>query len=342
MRAAVLQDYKHYPELVEMPVPDPGPGQVLVKVAGAGLCHSDLHLASGEVPMVPSFPWVLGHEITGWVEAFGPGAGAASIPLKLQHGQPVAVYGGWGCGTCALCLGGDEQLCSTMSWVGIGKPGGFAEYVLVPSVRHLVPLGDLDPVLSAPLTDAALTPYRAVRKALPRLHPGSKAIVIGAGGLGQCAVQLLRTLTPARIVAVDTAAVKRATAVELGADEAFDPSDPAARAELDAWKGAAAVIDLVGSDATLRLAGELVGTGGLITVVGLAGGVLPYGFLSVAPEATVTSSFWGNRNELAEVISLAQQGRIITRVHERDLAAVASAFEQLHQGDVDGRIVLVP
>lgn len=336
MRAAVLRDYKQFPELAEIPVPDPGPGQVLIKVAGAGLCHSDLHLASGEVPLVPSFPWVLGHEVTGWVEAFGPGAGG------LEHGRPVAVYGGWGCGACALCLGGDEQLCSTTSWVGIGAPGGFAEYLLVPHARHLIPLGDLDPVLAAPLTDAALTPYRAVRKALPHLRPGSKAVVIGAGGLGQCAVQLLRTLSPARIVAVDTSAAKRATALELGADEALDPVDEAARAQLEAWKGASAVIDLVGSDETLRLAAELIGTAGLITVVGLAGGSLPFNFLGLAPEATVTSSSWGNRNELAEVIQLAQQGRIVTRVHERDLSAAASAFEQLQRGDVDGRIVLVP
>src|SRR6476646_8765641 len=166
MRAALLPDYKADLVIDEVPVPDPRPGEVLVRVAGAGLCHFDLHLVAGE-----------------------------------------------------------EQLCATTSWVGIGQPGGYAEYLVVPSPRHLVALGDLDPVSSAPLTDAALTPYRAVRRCLPRLVPGTTAVVIGAGGLGQYAVQLLRELSAARVVAVEPSAARRATALELGAHLALDPAD---------------------------------------------------------------------------------------------------------------------
>lgn len=336
MRAAVLLEYKTEPVIAELPVPDPGPGQVLVRVAGAGLCHSDLHLASGEVPVLPSFPWVLGHEIAGYVEALGSGV------QQFEHGQPVAVFGGWGCGLCRTCLAGQEQLCATTSWVGIGAPGGFAEYLLVPHARHLVSLGDLDPVLAAPLTDAALTPYRAIRKALPRLVAGSSAVVIGAGGLGQCAVQLLTTLTPCDVMALDTSADKRARALDLGAKAALNPNDFGAGDDIQAWSGAAAVFDFVGSDETLAQAAGLVGRSGIVVIVGLAGGSLSYRFLGMATEATVTSSYWGSRNELAEVVELAQQGRLTTRVHERDLAAVGSAFAELRRGEVDGRIVLVP
>ncbi len=336
MRAAALLDYKTEPVITELPVPNPGPGQVLIRVAGAGLCHSDLHLASGDIPILPAFPWVLGHEVSGYVEAVGSGV------AQVEHGEPVAVFGGWGCGFCTTCLAGEEQLCATTSWVGIGAPGGFAEYLLVPHARHLVPLGDLDPVLAAPLTDAALTPYRAIRKALPRLVPDSSAVVIGAGGLGQCAVQLLNALTPARVLVLDTSVAKRARAVDLGAEAALDPTDCDSADDIQAWSGCAAVLDFVGSDESLAQAARLVGRSGIVVVVGLAGGSLSYRFLAMPTEATVTSSYWGSRNELAEVVALARQGRLTTRVHERDLAAVGSAFEELRRGDVDGRIVLVP
>ena len=275
MRAALLDGYRTDLEVRDLPVPEPGPGQVLVRVGGAGLCHSDLHLADGDIPVLPSFPWVLGHEVAGWVEALGRGVRGVS------HGEPVAIFGGWGCGTCRVCVGGNEQLCNTTSWLGIGHPGGFARYVVAP-VRHLVPLGSLDPVAGAPLTDAALTPYRAVRKALPRLVPGSTAVVIGCGGLGQMAVQLL------------------------------------------------------------AMAGSLAGVGGLVVILGIAGGSLPVSFFAPTAEVEVTTSYWGNRAELEQVIALAQAGRISVPVHEMDLAAVNIAMKQLRAGEVDGRIVLIP
>jgi len=331
MRAALLPDYKADLVIDDVPVSDPGPGEVLGRVAGAGLCHSDLHLVAGEVPVLPTFPWILGHEVSGYVEALGPGAHG------FEHGEPVAVYGGWGCGMCRLCLGGEEQLCATTSWVGIGQPGGFAEFLVVPSPRHLVPLGDLDPVSSAPLTDAALTPYRAVRRCLPRLVPGTTAIVIGAGGLGQYAVQLLRELSAARVVAVEPSAARRATALELGAHLALDPADE----DLEGVS-AAAVIDLVGSEQTLALAGRLASRRAEVVIVGLAGGTLPVSPLTLPAEVRVSGSMWGTRTELGEVIELARAGRLTTRVHERDLAAVNTAMHDLARGDVDGRIVLVP
>ena len=333
MRAALLPDYKADVVIDEVPVPDPGPGEVLVRVAGAGLCHFDLHLAAGEVPVLPRFPWILGHEVTGWVEALGHGAHG------FEHGEPVAVYGGWGCGMCRLCLGGEEQLCATTSWVGVGQPGGWAEYLVVPSPRHLVPLGDLDPVLSAPLTDAALTSYRAVRRALPRLVPGTTAVVMGAGGVGQYAVQLVRELSPADVVVLEPAESRRAAALELGATIALHPEDTAVP---DLAGSAAAVLDLVGSEQSLALAARLAAPKGEVVVVGLGRGALPVGPLTAAPEVRVGGSLWGSRTELGEVVDLARTGRLTTRVHERDLSAVNTAMRDLAGGEVDGRIVLVP
>ncbi len=335
MRAAVLPDFKAPLEIQDVPVPDPGPGEVLIRVAGAGLCHSDLHLVDGEISgLPPRMPWILGHEVTGYVEA--PGAGVA----RFEHGQPVAVFGGWGCGACQVCLRGEEQLCGTPMAMGIQRPGGFAEFVVVPSARHLVPLGDLDPVSSAPLTDAALTPYRAVRKALPRLVPGTTAVVIGAGGLGQFGVQMLRVLSPARIVVIEPLQEHHHVARELGADLVLRPDDEESLTALR--RSAAVVLDFVGSDATLATAARLAAPSGLLVVVGIAGGTLPFSFFSPAYEVEVTTSMWGSRSELEQVVALAAAGRITSRTHEVDLAAVNSAITDLRAGNVTGRIVLVP
>ena len=333
MRAALLPDYKADLVIDELPVPDPGPGEVLVRVAGVGLCHDDLHLIAGGTPILPRFPWILGHEITGYVEALGPGAHG------FDHGEPVAVFGGWGCGMCRLCLSGEEQLCAQTSWAGYGQPGGFAEYVVVPSPRHLVPLGDLDPVSSAPLTDAGVSSYRAVRRCLPRLVPGTTAVAIGAGGLGLYAAQLLRELSPATVVVVDGSPAHRAAALELGADAVHDPADPDLAA---LTAGASAVIDIVGTDQSLALAARCAAPLAEVVILGLGGGTLPVGPAALAPEVRVSSSVWGNRTELGDVVELARAGRLTTRVHERDLTAVNTALRDLAHGEVDGRVVLVP
>lgn len=339
MRAAELPGYKEPFALAEVPTPAPGPGEVLVRVAGAGVCHSDLHLWSGELPMVPSFPWILGHENAGYVDALGPGAEGVEL------GEPVAVFGGWGCGACRVCLAGEEQLCDVTRWAGIGRPGGYAEHVLVPAVRHLVPLGDLDPTTAATLTDAGLTPYRAVRKGLSRLHPGATAVTIGVGGLGQYGLQYLKLLSRARVVAVDTSSSKRRLASTLGADRVVDPTDPDSSAHIDAAtasRGAAVVIDYVGSNESLALAASVVGRQGIVIIVGLAGGSLPASFLGLPTEAIVTSSYWGSRNELADVIALAHRGLLHHEVETAPLDDINEVFNRLERGEITGRMVLTP
>jgi alcohol dehydrogenase, propanol-preferring len=337
--AAQLNGYKEDFVLEDVVQPEPPPGGALIRIAGAGVCHSDLHLQSGELPMLPSLPWILGHENAGYVEALGPGASGFDL------GEPVAIYGGWGCGRCRFCLGGQEQMCDVMKWVGIGCPGGYAEYLAVPATRHLVPIGDLDPVTAAPLVDAALTPYRAVMMARPRLRPGTVAVSIGVGGLGQYGLRFLHELTAARVIAVDTDPQKREVAESLGIDLVLDPTEVDVVEEVRTFtggEGATAVIDYVGAESTLATAAGTVGRQGLVVVVGLAGGSLPFSFLGLAGEAEVTSSQWGTRNELGEVIALAQQGRIPVAADVHPLMKINEVFGRLERGEIEHRAVLVP
>jgi propanol-preferring alcohol dehydrogenase len=336
----VLPDYKAELELANLPDPELPSGGVVVKVLGAGVCHSDLHLIDGEPAMIPRFPWVLGHEATGEVVAI-----AGSAPGEVTVGDRVAVFGGWGCGRCSVCLGGQEQLCNVGGWVGIGVPGAYAEYLAVPAVRHLLPLNGLDPVQAAPLTDAGLTPYRAVRKVLPLLRPGSTVLSIGAGGLGQYGLRYLKLLSPAHVIVVDTAPDKLQEAHALGADALVDPveGDPARVIdELTSGAGAAAVLDFVGSQDTLALAAGAVSRQGVIVVVGLGGGSLPFSFLGMRTEASVTSSYWGSRNELADVLQLARDGKLAAAATTYPLELAGRALDDLRNGRIATRAVLTP
>src|SRR6516165_5365543 len=185
MRAVRLLRWQSEPELVAVPAPRPGPGEVLVKVEAAGLCHSDLHLMEWPAGTVPfALPFTLGHETAGTVVALGPGAVGAS------EGDRVVVYSRWGCGGCWHCLQGAENRCDLPpeelagNGGGVGRDGGLAEYMIVPSARYLVAIDDLDPAAAAPLTDAALTPYHALKRCTHQLRPGATAVVIGIGGIG--------------------------------------------------------------------------------------------------------------------------------------------------------------
>jgi alcohol dehydrogenase, propanol-preferring len=338
VRAALLHAVGGDFTIKEVPTPEPGPGEVLVRIAGAGVCHSDVHLkAAGALGM--AFPHILGHENAGWVETFGAGV------TGLRAGDAVVVFGGWGCGLCRYCLGGSEQLCDGLRWGGIGPAGGYAEYLLVPSARHLLPAGSLDLVDAAPLTDAALTPYAAVQKVRRRLVAGTTAVVVGAGGLGQFAVQFLKLFSPATVIAVDTSAGKRAAARALGADYVVDPADADAVDQIRAagrGRGAAAVIDFVGVDSTLAMAAKSLDQSGIVVLIGLSGGSYPFSFFSIPFESTLTTSNWGTRNQLEEVLALAQDGQISVAVERRPLEEINAVFAELERGAIAGRAVLIP
>lgn len=344
MKAYQLTAWQTPPQLREVEVPEPGPGEVLLKVGGAGACHSDLHLMEWpEGLMNFDLPFTLGHENAGWVEALGAGVEG------LEVGEPVAVYGPWGCGRCSACRRSAENYCERQVEIGafgggLGLDGGMAEYMLVPHPRLLLPLGDLDPRDAAPLSDAALTPYHAVKRSLNLLVPGSTAVVIGVGGLGHMAVQILRALSPARVIAVDTSDEKLQLAREVGAEEAVVAGEGAADAINDAMggRGAELVIDMVGSDDTLALSAQLVRFESHLTVVGLAGGTFQFGFGALPFECQLTIPYWGSAVELMEVLDLARAGKIRSHVERFPLDRVEDAYEKMRNGNLDGRAVICP
>jgi propanol-preferring alcohol dehydrogenase len=343
VRAVQLVRWQAEPEIRDVAIPEPGPGEVLVQVAAAGLCHSDLHLMEWPEGTLPwQLPFTLGHETAGTVAGLGRGA------RGVAEGDRVLVYGPWGCGACIQCVRGAENLCLHRfehpgAGCGLGYDGGLAEYVRVPSTRLLVPLGDLDPVAAAPLTDAALTPYHALKPVLPQLAPGSAALVIGVGGLGSIAIQLLRALSPARIVAVDVREGARSLALHYGAAAELDadgltPAD--AREALGG--GATLVLDFVGTDATLALAAGSLEIGGHVAVVGLGGGSFPMAFGAVPLEWSLRRPSWGTLPELHEVVALARSGAIEVPVERISLEETLDGYRRLHDGDVEGRAVVVP
>ncbi|MBX5475256.1 MAG: NAD(P)-dependent alcohol dehydrogenase [Thermoleophilia bacterium] len=344
MKAYQMVAWQRPPELREVEVPEPGPGQVLIKVAGAGACHSDLHVMDWpEGAIAGELPFTLGHENTGWVEEVGAGVEG------LEHGQAVAVYGPWGCGRCRACRQSKENYCERQAELGafgggLGLDGGMAEYMLVPAARLLVPLGDLDPVEAAPLTDAGLTPYHAIKRSLHRLVPGTTTVVIGVGGLGHMALQILRALSGTSTVAVDVDPSKLELARRVGADDVVPAGEEAAAQirELTRGLGAALVLDFVGSDATLALAAQVAAAEGEISVVGLAGGTHAFRFGSLPFECALTIPYWGSAVELMEVIELARRGKIEAHVERFPLERAAEAYARLREGRIEGRAVVVP
>jgi alcohol dehydrogenase, propanol-preferring len=346
MRAVQLVEWQAQPELREVPVPVPGPGQVLVKVTAAGLCHSDVHLLEWPEGTLPyKLPFTLGHENAGVVASLGSGVDG------FAEGDAVLVYGCWGCERCRYCLSGEMNLCENAErrggvGGGFGHDGGLADYMLVPSARYLIPIGDLDPVQAAPLTDAALSPYRAIKARLPTLTPGTTTVVIGVGGLGHAAIRLLKALTPTRVVAIvgsRPGAVERALAV--GADAAFRSEGlalEAVRAETGSAGGAALVLDIVGTDQTMKVAAGLLGVGGHATLLGIAGGSFPMSFGSVPLECSVSMNCWGSLPELREVVELARAGHLHIDVEAVGLEDAIPALRRLAEGKVNGRAVVVP
>ncbi|HEY5168919.1 MAG TPA: NAD(P)-dependent alcohol dehydrogenase [Thermoleophilia bacterium] len=346
MKAYQLVAWQQPPELREVAVPEPGPGEVLIKVGGAGACHTDLHLMDRPPERADPYerpPFTLGHENAGWIEALGAGV------TGWQAGDAVAVYGAWGCGRCAPCRQGSEMLCERVdevgSWGGgLGRDGGMAEFMLVPSARLLVPLGDLDPRDAAPLTDAALTPYHALKSALPLLSPGAWALVIGVGGLGHMAVQLLAAVSAAQVIAVDVDESKLALARQVGAEATVVAGESAAAQarELTAGLGATLVLDCVGSAQTMALAAAAARAGGAVRIIGLAGGTLPLAWGTLPYDCSLSTPYWGSVVELMEVLELARTGKVRAHTERFALDDVADAYARLRAGTVQGRAVITP
>lgn len=326
------------------------PEEVLVRVGAAGLCHSDLHLINGDwkksLPL--NLPKTPGHEVCGWVEETG-----SLVPEHSMHkGDLVAVFGGWGCGSCVYCKRGDEQMCIAPTWPGLSRyDGGFAEYLLVPSYRFLVKIGKestLSPEEVAPLTDAGLTPYRAIKKVRHLLVPGKNIAIIGIGGLGSYALQYAKMLgSGANVVAIDRRDDKLQLATDLGVDSTIsiekivDINGVVRKATKG--NGFDVVLDTVGTESTLNVAIRMLNRGGALVVIGLFGQEIKLSlFDTVIKEYQVYGSLWGNYNELREVIELAKKGFIKHHVQKFSLSNINDAIELLRDGNILGRAVIVP
>ena len=326
--------------LEQLPVPEPTGAEIRLRVAGCGVCHTDLHIAAGDQLRVTR-PVTLGHEIAGWVDAAGPEATRLLRRARIGQDDPVLVFGGWGCGECHHCVTGEEQRCEPGEAPGFQRDGGYAELVLVPHPRHLVALHELDPVEAAPLADAGVTAYRATQRAGAWLSDGARVLLIGLGGLGQFAIQFLRRRRDLTIAVREINPDKLLRAEELGADLGILEGDESLVA---AGLGgpATVVFDFVGTDATLAYAVRNVAPGGLVSLVGEAGGSYPFGFSSTPVEATLATTSWGSVADLREVVRLARRRRIRWEVERLPLAAAQEAHARLAGGRVAGRIVLVP
>ena len=320
MRAVVLSAPGQPLEVRDASEPTAPSGGSVVDVLACGICHSDLHAAAGDYPT--TLPVILGHEV------------AAMHPLL----GPVLVYACWGCRQpgCWACESGQEMICPNATEAGLFRDGGYAERMAVPDDRYLVPLGSLDPANAAPLACGGLTAYRAVDHTLSTLHDASvpRALVIGAGGLGQFGLQWLKMRSDAAVTVVDASAEKREVALQLGADAVAAPG------EVEGTYSA--VIDFVGAETTLATARDHVHRQGIVVVVGLYGGTIPFGFGAVPHEARFMTSVWGSLDQMHEMVALAQKHPLHSPIEVIGLDDVPTAHERLLSGGVSGRFVIVP
>lgn len=353
MRAARMYGYREPLRIDEVPVPEPGPEEILLKVAACGMCRSDYQLLDGyfKGAFPVEFPYIPGHEVTGRVAGLGSAVPAAA---GYAEGDMVVVNPSWGDGTCRQCREGNEQLCSGSGrWVGFGPPGGFAEYMAVES-RHAIPVSAeaaKAPELLAPMTDAGMTPYRGMRKLRDagKLGPGRTVAVTGIGGLGSYAVQYARLLGGgATVVALARTDSKLEVAKENGADHAINVRDKSAGAiqdELERLTGRRtidAILDCVGSEASVSMGFDLLGPEGALAAVGLMSERIEHRqFPFVGTELSYLGSFWGNHLDLVEVLSLAEAGRVRHNVTTVKLEDINANLQALGRGDVVGRQVIV-
>lgn len=349
MQAAQLIRWQEYPALTEVPVPVAGPDDVVIKVGGAGVCQTDIHVVHDAYGQSQRYrlPLTLGHEAAGWVHEVG------SAVRGFQVGDPVVVYSAWGCGRCANCETGAENYCLTPSEghgvVGLSRDGGLAEFLLVPGAeRHLVHLPEnLSPEVAAPLADAALTPWHAINSSPRTLDSECTAVVLGAGGLGQFAVQLLKATSAAKIVVVDIDQAALDRALANGADRALLAEDAMQEpGGVAGATGAALVLDFVGTPQTMALAAKVAGDAADIVLVAAAvagRGTFAHGGYQLPDGTAARTIFLGTIPELKEVLELAGQGRIKPEIVTYPLTDAAAAFDDLASGRIQGRrAVIVP
>jgi D-arabinose 1-dehydrogenase-like Zn-dependent alcohol dehydrogenase len=328
--------------------PEPKGSEVLVRIERCGVCHSDLHMQDGyfalgdgktlDVRQGRTLPFTLGHEIAGVIERAGPDAEG------VTPGARVAVYPWIGCGQCAACRAGEENLCPNNGHLGVSADGGFASHVLVPHPRYLIDYAPLSPSFAAALMCSGLTAYSALKRLQSHAARGP-VLLVGLGGVGMMGLSIARTLFPVPLIVADIDAGKREAALEAGAGAAFDPADREARRALlkSTGGGVFAACDFVGSEKSLAFATGVLAKGGKVVVTGLLGGNFPLpATMLVLKAMTVEGTLTGTLAEANEVMALARAGKLKPLpIEERPLAKVQGALDDLRAGRVVGRVVLV-
>jgi propanol-preferring alcohol dehydrogenase len=349
MKAWVVVRNEQPLECVELPDPVPTGSEVVLEVTRCGVCHSDLHfwhgfynMGGGKVMSLQdrgvTLPRAPGHEITGRVVAFGPAAQGVAV------GDERIVYPWIGCGHCARCAAGQDNLCLAQRSLGVLENGGFGSQVKVPHPRYLVAYDGIDPSLAATYACSGITVYSAIRKVMP-LDPDEPILLIGAGGLGLAAIAMLKAMGHRQIVSLDISEAKRSAAAEAGATVTVDGSgdDVVARVQAAAGGPVAAAIDFVNTSQTARTGLDALAKGGRLVLVGVAGGEITLSLATMIFRAqSVLGSLTGTVADLHAVVELAQSGKLAaTPVQEYPKGAANDALMMLQHGRVTGRAVLV-
>jgi len=341
VKAVRLHAFHQNPQIDEVPEPKiSGPLDVIVKIGGAGVCRTDLHIMEGQwdAAMGTPLPYTLGHENAGWVHEVG------SAVSNVAVGDTVILHPTPTCGLCHACRAGDDMHCINSSFPGLSTDGGMAEYLLT-SARACVKLNpQTRPEDVAALADAGITAYHAVRKAIPLLYPGTTCVVIGAGGLGHIGVQCLAALTATRIIVVDRNPDALKLAEQLGAQHTVvgDGGQVDAVKDLTGGNGAEVVLDFVAEQGAEMDGWNMTAPGGSYFVIGY-GGTLEIPTLDIiSTERNIIGNIVGTYNELAELMALAQAGKVTLHTRTYPLDAAVEALSDLDAGRVRGRAILVP
>jgi NAD+-dependent secondary alcohol dehydrogenase Adh1 len=341
MRAVRVHRYHEDPSIDDIGEPKlQGPLDVIVRIGGAGVCRTDLHIIEGQWDELqhPDLPYVIGHENAGWVQEVAEGVTNVAVgDTVILHPQPS-------CGLCLACRAGRDMQCENAFFPGLdGHDGGMAEYMRT-TARACVTLDpSTNPADVAALADAGITAYHAVRKALPLLHPGTTAVVQGAGGLGHIGIQCLRALSGTRIVVVDRNPAALELAGEIGADETVlaDGNQVAAVQDLTGG-GATVVLDFVAEQGAEMDGWNMTGPGGSYFVIGYGGELRIPTLDIVATERNVVGNIVGTYTDLAELMVLAQAGKVTLHTQQYPLERAVDALHDLDAGKVRGRAILVP
>lgn len=351
MKCYCITKFSQPLELLERQTPEPQGTEVLLKTRAAGVCHSDLHIWEGGYDLGHGkrlsleergikLPLTMGHETVGTPVAMGPQA------LGVEPGKNYLVFPWIGCGKCDVCQSGQENYCATPRSLGIYTHGGYADHILVPHPRYLLDIGDLDPATIAPHACSGLTTFSAINKIDHAIYSQQPIVIVGAGGLGLMAIEILRAMGGHGAIVVDIDDTKLQAAKQAGALAVVNGKDADAVEQIIAANGGkqlTAVIDLVGSPESTQLGFNVLTKGGALVIVGLFGGAAPWSLAFIPMRAIrIQGSYTGSLGELKSLLELVKAGKvnpIPVTTHPLDQAS--NVLHALHEGKVIGRAVLV-